>query len=114
MKARNQGPMLSVVATEALTKNRFVDPLGAHTADKKPLGVAIFDADSGGEATIQGAGIAVVEAGGAITAGNLVSSDADGKAVALTLSAATDAEKIAGVAIDAASADGDIITVKLC
>jgi len=114
MRTRNVGPYLTVLATEALTKNRFVDVAGAHTVDKKPLGVAVFDADSGDEATVQATGIAVVEAGGAISAGDLVSSDANGKAVSLTLSAATDAGKIAGVAMSASSADGDIINVKIC
>lgn len=51
-------------------------------------------------------GIVMVEAAGAITAGVAVYSDADGKAVAT-------GDKIAGVAITAASADGEIIAVKI-
>lgn len=113
MKTYQEGPIVTITAGEALTKNRFVDFEGKHTADKKAIGVTLFDVDSGDDASIQASGICAVEAGGAITAGSLVSSDADGKAVALTLSALADVEKICGIALDAASADGDYINVAL-
>lgn len=107
------GNHITVVATEALIKNRFVDYAGAHTADGKIIGVALFDTDSGSAATVQHKGIAVVTSAGSVSAGNLVKSDANGKAAALTLSAAADAAKIAGVAMDAGATDGDLIRVIL-
>ena len=112
MKTRQEGPIISLTAGEDLTAKRFVDFEGKHTVDKKAVGVVIYDTDSGDEATVQCAGIAVVEAGGTITAGDLVSSDADGKAVSLTLSAVSDVAKICGIALDDAS-NGDYINVKL-
>ena len=113
MKSRQQGPMVTLVATEAITKNRFVDAAGAHTADKHAVGVALFDTDSGDEITVQAAGIATVVASGAITQGDHVKSDADGKAATLAYSAAADAAKACGVALDAATTDGDVIRVRL-
>lgn len=105
--------MITIVATEALTAKRFVDYAGAHTADGKIVGVAIFDTASGSPATVQHKGIAVVTSAGSVTAGDLVKSDANGKAAALTLSAVGDVPKMAGVAMDTGSIDGDLIRVKL-
>jgi len=113
MKSYQEGPIGSITAGEALTKRRFVDFEGKHTIDIKCIGVTLFDADSAAQASILMNGIAVVEAGGAVTAGNHVSSDADGKAVALTIDNVNDIPKNNGVALDAATADGDIIRVKL-
>jgi hypothetical protein len=112
MKAREYGPVVTLEAGEALTANRFVDFAGKHTVDKRAIGVCLFATDSGDQASIQCTGIAVVEAGGSITAGNLVSSDADGKAVALTISAVADVPKQCGVALDDASS-GEFLRVKL-
>ena len=110
MKARQTGPMITIAAGEALTARRFVDFSGKHTVDKPAIGVTIFDVDSGDQAQLQSTGIAVVESGGAITAGDLVKSDADGKAV----SAGTTWDvKVCGVAIDAATDAGEFIQVKL-
>lgn len=52
-------------------------------------------------------GIVIVEAGGAVTAGAAVYSNADGKAVA------SGTGEVIGVALTAASADGELITVKI-
>jgi len=104
---------LTIVATEAITKQRFVTWDGKHTVDIPCSGVALFDQDSGKPVTVESIGRVKVEAGGAISAGAFVSSDADGKAVSLTVSAVADVMKICGRAIDAASADGDFITVEL-
>lgn len=115
MKSQNK----SITASEALTKYRFVDATGAHTADKKAIGVTKFDVDSGDVIPFQNeadnGGIVVVEAGGAITAGThtFVSSDASGRAVALTLSAVSDVAKICGQPIDSATAAGEFIRVKI-
>ena len=112
MKSRQGGDVITMVAGEALTKNRFVDFEGKHTVDLAALGVTLFDADSGETASVQVSGIAVVEAGGSITAGNWVKSDANGKALANTLSAVADVAKICGTALDDGS-DGTYIRVKL-
>ena len=110
MKTYQEGPLITIEAGEALTKKRFVDFEGKHTADKKAIGVTLFDTDSGDPATLQASGIVVVEAGGTITAGDLVSSDSDGKAVSLTLSAVADVAKICGVALDSVSS-GEFLNV---
>lgn len=114
-KAYQLGPICTVGATEALTKRRFVDATGKHTADVPAIGVTLFDTDSGDNATVQTEGIAVVEAAGAITAGthHFVSQDANGKAVALAISAAADVVKICGTPLTSATTDGDLILVKL-
>jgi len=113
MKSYQEGPIGTIEAGEALTKRRFVDFEGKHTVDVKCVGVSLFDTDSGDQASILMNGIAVVEAGGTITAGNHVSSDANGKAVALTIDNVNDIPKNNGVALDAATAAGEFIRVKL-
>ena len=113
MKSFQYGPVITVVAGEALTKRRFVDFEGKHTADLKCQGVTLDDSDSGDPVSVQKSGIALVEASGAITAGSHVKSDGDGKAAALTFSATADVPKDCGVAKDAATTDGDIIRVSL-
>jgi hypothetical protein len=113
-KSRQEiGNPLTIVAAEALTANRFVTWDGKHTANDKIAGVALFETNSGSACSVQYAGIAVVEAAGSITAGSLVASDADGKATSLSLAAVSDVPKIAGVAIDGASAAGEMIRVLL-
>lgn len=112
MNAYQEGPIGSITAGEALTKERFVDFEGKHTVDLKCIGVTLFDADSAAQASILMNGIANVEAGGTITAGNHVSSDADGKAVALTIDNVNDIPKNNGVAMDSA-VDGGFLRVKL-
>lgn len=104
---------LTIVATEAITKKRFVTFDGKHTVDVSAAGVAKFDQDSGKAVTVDAFGIVPVEASGAISAGAFVSSDASGKATSLTVSAVADVVKICGKALEAAAADGDIILVQL-
>lgn len=104
---------ITIVATEAITKDRFVTYNGKHTADVSAAGVALFDADNGASITVQAFGRVPVEASGPISAGDWVKSDANGKAASLTLSAVADIAKICGKAVEAASADGDLILVDL-
>lgn len=119
MKAGNPNVIVSLTATEAITKCRFVAFDGKHTVDKKAIGVSIYDTDSGDPITLQAGGIAVVEAGDAVTAGACVKSDADGKAVALAYptdtaeNLAAAIQKLCGVALDTASDAGDFIRVVL-
>ena len=62
----------------------------------------------GKEATVAFSGVSKVVAGAAITAGALVKSDTAGKAIT-----ATTGDEVAGRAIEAAAADGNIISVLL-
>ena len=75
------------------------------TADTQIVGVSMNKAESGKVLEVAD-GIVMVEAGAAITAGAAVYSGAEGKAAAT-------GTVVAGVAITAASAAGDIITVKM-
>jgi uncharacterized protein DUF2190 len=113
MKAYQLGPLGTIVAAEALYNNRFVDCLGTTVVDLKCAGVTLFDVADGESATIQMSGIAVVESGGAVTAGNHVSADSSGRAVALTIDNVNDIPKNNGVALDAATAAGEFIRVRL-
>lgn len=119
MKGVQYGPVISITAGEALTQRRFIDFEGKHTVDLPAIGVTLDDVDSSGEASIQCSGIALVESGGAITAGNLVSQDASGRAVALTLATDSAANlaasivKICGVALDTTTDAGQFLRVAL-
>lgn len=112
MKAMEYGPIVELIATEAITKKRFVAFDGTHTVDLRAIGVAQEDTDSGDSISVQIAGIASVECGGSVTAGNDLSSDADGKAIALTYDNVDDHAKYCGKALDDGSA-GTFIRVAL-
>lgn len=115
MKSFQYGPVVTVVAGENLTGKRFVNQQGKHTVDKRAIGVVQEDADSGEAASVQCSGIAVVEAGGAITVGThqYVSMDANGKALALAPVEVADLLKICGIPLDSATETGQFIRVKL-
>lgn len=70
-------------------------------------GVVDAATDPGQQAPVVVAGIALVTAGGAIAAGAQVEASAAGKAVTLSTGAAI------GRALDAATADGDLIRILL-
>lgn len=73
---------LTVTAAGPIAANRFVTPAGAQgTADAHVLGVARSAANAGEAVPVIALGTAVVEAGGAIAAGDPISCDADGRAV---------------------------------
>jgi hypothetical protein len=113
MKAYQLGPIVTIVAGETTYKNRFIDYAGTTTADIKAMGATLFAAASGEAVAVQCDGIAVVESGGAITAGNHVSMDADGKAVALTIDNVNDIPKNNGVALDSATDAGEFVRIRL-
>ncbi|MBL4782999.1 MAG: DUF2190 family protein [Porticoccaceae bacterium] len=99
---------LTLLATATITALRFVTATGAQTgAGGNALGVAAMDAASGEDFTADAAGLITVEAGGAVTAGGLVESDASGRAI----------NKAAGVAVarslDASTTSGERIRVML-
>jgi hypothetical protein len=130
---------VSVTAGEDLEyKNRFVTPAGIYpgSVGAVVLGVLQEKIYEGSQAPIATYGIAIVEAGDAITAGQPVVTDADGKAIAATDFSATTPtgavavlssgaqpemalagsvlpETIIGYALDTAAEDGDLIRVKL-
>lgn len=99
---------LSVLATAALTANRFVTAAGAvPAASGNALGVALADAASATQVPVVVLGTAVVTAGAAIANGVAVEVGTAGKAI-------TKATGIAvGRALQAASGDGDSIEINL-
>jgi len=100
--------MDSITAAAALTGKRFIGFDGNHAgANAKARGVSLFDTDSGAECSLVALGFALVTAGGAITLGAKVASDANGKVVSWSTG------EVNGFACSAASADGDVILVKL-
>ena len=99
---------ITITANSAITNKRFVDfnsdPCAAGT---KSLGVADDDAAAGEILSLVTLGVAIVEAGAAITKGSAVESAAGGKAI--TKSTGT----LNGYALDAATQAGDFIRVFL-
>jgi len=101
---------LTVLATGALTANRFVGHGGATAAAAgNALGVSRTAAAIGERAPVDVIGTTVVETGGALAAGALIEVDASGRAVT----------KSAGVAVarlapgETASAAGQFVEVIL-
>jgi hypothetical protein len=75
----------SITAAVDLVKHRFIGFDGNYCgADAKALGVSETDTKAGQQCPVIVYGIALVEAGGAISKGQAVKSDANGKAVAAT------------------------------
>ena len=77
-------------------------------ASKAVLGVAMFDAKSGEPVAVECEGLFKLTASAAITAGSQVESAAGGKVAA----AGSSVTKVIGIALNAASADGDPVFVK--
>lgn len=101
---------LSVTASGALTKHRFVGHDGAAAAAAgNTLGVARSDAAVGDVVGVDVLGTAVVEAGAAIAAGAAVEVDANARAV--TKSAGVTVGRLAPGA--SAAAAGDLVEVIL-
>lgn len=99
----------TVMAASAWQPNRFVNFAGAQAAaGEATLGVSTYEADQGDYAAVDVLGIATVEAGDAIAQGAKVAAGDQGLAVTQASTAA-----VAGYALDAAAAVGDIIRVLL-
>lgn len=94
----------------AVVARRFVKLTGAQcdTAGEAAYGVAVIDADAGGELSVVKQGLAVVEAGAAITAPALLTTTAAGKAIT-----ATAGQKVNGVAMEDAAGDGSFLKVEV-
>jgi hypothetical protein len=81
---QNNTPLLTltIVATAALTAQRFVTAAGAQTgAGGNAIGVARYSGAIGDKVPCDVLGTTYVEAGAAIAAGALVASDASGRAI---------------------------------
>lgn len=84
-------------------------------ANSRVLGVLQNAPNTGMAASVAIAGVAKVVAGGSISRGSLVRSDANGAAVAATLPSGTwsgSTEHVAGIALEAASA-GQLVEILL-
>lgn len=98
--------MDSIKAAENLPKQRFIDFSGNICKEgAKAFGISDVEIDAGQYAPIGVLGIFLIEAGGTITAGSGITSDANGKAVTVS-----DNQTINGYALDDA-ADGEIIRI---
>jgi hypothetical protein len=97
----------TVIAAEAITGQRIVAQDGTHTINKG-IGVAEYDTASGSPIGVITRGVIQVESGGVFAAGDLLTSDADGKAVEADPAAIAEGsyQEIVGVAIDASSGAG--------
>ncbi|EFN7273592.1 DUF2190 family protein [Escherichia coli] len=103
----------TVTAGAALTQQRFVGADNAPCqAGAAVLGVAEVDAGAGDVTPVSVLGIMAVEAGAAITRGQAVQSDASACAVPQTAATADTAAGIsAGIALDDATAAGEVIRI---
>lgn len=100
---------LTVALTGTVAASRFVTPAGAQAgADANTLGVVRTAGVSGEKVTADVLGTAVVEAGAAVAANATVKSDASGRAITWVTAGAK-----VGIALQAASAAGDLIEVLL-
>jgi len=108
------GSIVTFTAGAAITKGQLVKVTGPMTvspaaaATDAVIGVAVSSATSGSKvAVIIGCPIVYVTAGGAVSAGAVVGSDASARAVAVT----TAGNRALGYALESASAAGDVILV---
>ena len=109
MSQRLYKPLLidSVLAQADLIKQRFIGFDGnVCSAGAKAYGICDVETDAGQFAPVAVLGILLVEAGGAIPAQAKITSDANGRATAITST-----EEVNGYSLDAATAEGDIIRI---
>lgn len=107
MKTEQPSFTTSVLASGSdLVALRFVGLTGAVTAaGAKALGVCAADTLVGKLSPVHVTGVLLATAGAAITAGTEIEATATGKAIAKTTGASN------GFALDAATADGDVIRI---
>jgi len=99
---------LSIKAVGEVSTMHFVNYSGGLAGDgDNTIGVCSVPGDDGEMITVDAVGVITVEAGGVVTAGGLIQSNADGKAVDRTTGA------IVGRALDAADLEGDRVRVML-
>ena len=96
---------VQAASTTGLTEGRFAAHGGQSVgAGGNALGIALMGARTGENAAVLVLGTAVAEAGAAISVGDAVRSDANGKAIPRP---STSTDPILGRALQAAAADGD-------
>lgn len=97
----------TVTATAPIIENRFIGFDGAQAKANAPVfGVTPREADKGDSVSVECIGIVLVEAGGAITVGAKVASDAQGCAVAGENNAV-------GYAVSGSTEAGELVAVLL-
>lgn len=107
-----QNPLQTVKLTSAgtIAPSRFVGVDGNYAAaGARAYGVTEYDSTTGDSMPVHTYGVVIVEASGIIAAGADVAAGSNGKAAA----ANGTTDKVNGIAVDAAAADGDLIRVKL-
>lgn len=82
----------------------------SYNLDTNIIGVLQNKPQAGEFATIADGGISKVVAGGTVSVGNPVTTNGSGRAVAVTSGSNA---RVIGTALEAASADGDVISVRL-
>lgn len=97
---------IHLVASDDIVAKRFITAAGAYpAAGAIAVGVSLADATNGSAIEVDSVGQVTVSAGDAVSVGAEVASDVEGKAVA-----ATEGDKILGIAlIEATQADDDIL-----
>ena len=125
----SEGEIVSLLkATAAITKGTFVRLTGdlevqPAILDSDPIGVALKDASSGEKASVCLHGVCKVKAGGAITRGKAVKSDASGRAIEMSDQAVDEGGtatytiyfcRKAGIALQAAEVADDWMLVFVC
>lgn len=112
-----EGRKISLQAAEDLTKGQVVKVSDGKAAvagaGDVPIGVVVATASEDAQATILVSGVAKVTAGGAITAGVAVKAANGGKVVAADFAGGDTPDLVLGIALTAASDDGDKILVLL-
>ena len=101
----------TIIATGDVSEKTFVGYDGKTCgADKKAVGVALYDASTGDAVSIAQEGRVIVTAGGAVAVGDPIASDANGKAITATT---VDVGKVNGFARTAAAAADDLIELDI-
>jgi hypothetical protein len=96
---------LTMIASGAVTANRFVTPAGAQAgADANAIGVSRVTAASGEKMPVDVLGTIQIEAGAAFSAGATLKSDALGRGITW----ATSGARLA-IALQAATAAGQVV-----
>lgn len=108
------GQSFTVQAAADITGGQIVTATGGVAGAESTtfIGVAGHDVATGRPVTVFADGVQRLTASAAIAAGALVKCAADGKVAAYTDGTDTAAELV-GVALEAATADGDVIAVKM-
>lgn len=99
---------LPVAAAAELKKSRFVDAGGNIAGNgERPVGIAYDNYAAGENVAVITSGTALVVAGAAVSVGDDIQSDAEGRAIPQA------SGKVAGLALSAASIAGKLVLVKL-